>query len=54
MNTYTEKDLKEWFETMKKKYYNSILYDHLCTIETMMFDKIFDEDNLKSAAALNK
>lgn len=54
MNTHTEKDLKKWFEAMKKKYYNSVHYDHLCAIETMMFDKFFNEDNLESAAALNK
>lgn len=54
MNTYTEKDLIEWFETMKRKYYNSVHYDHLCMVEMLMFDKILNADNLKPADALNK
>lgn len=59
MKTYTENELKKWFEVMKKRYPNSPTQCHLEQVELMMFDKTFpfiakdNLDTLKSADALN-
>ena len=45
--TYTEKEIKEWFETMKDKYPHSRITEHLESIELMMFDK-YSNDTLKN------
>lgn len=36
---YTEKELKEWFEMMIKKYPNSVMEQHLISVRDEMFDK---------------
>ena len=41
--TYTEEEIKEWFNEMKKKYPNSDLFKCLKTIEYMMFNEVFDD-----------
>lgn len=43
--TYTENELKEWFAEMKKKYLNSNLFQCLETLEYVMFDKTFDNQD---------
>lgn len=45
--TYTDKEVKKWFEEMKKKYPNSNLYKHLVSIESFMFDDFHKKDNLE-------
>ena len=45
--TYTDKEIKKWFEEMKKKYPNSNLYYHLASIEFLMFDNFHKKDNLE-------
>ena len=42
MNTYTENEIKEWFEKMKKRYPNSKIWEHLHMVEFMMFNKSYD------------
>ena len=44
--TYTEEEIKAWFNNMKHKYPNSNILNHLESIEFMMFDK-YSNDNLK-------
>lgn len=41
--TYTEEEIKEWFNEMKKKYPNGNLFQHLEAVEYMMFNKTFDD-----------
>lgn len=43
MKTYTENEIKEWFDKMKKKYPNSGLFQHLEAVEYIMFNKTFDD-----------
>ena len=45
MKTYTENEIKEWFNEMKKKYPNSGTLEHLKAVEYMMFNKIFDDED---------
>ena len=45
MKTYTEDEIKEWFNEMKKKYPNSGTLEHLEAVEYMMFNKIFDDED---------
>ena len=45
MTTYTENEIKEWFNEMKKKYPNSGILQHLEAVEFMMFDKTYDDIN---------
>ncbi len=42
MKTYTENEIKEWFNEMKKRYPNSNIFKHLESVEYMMFDKTFN------------
>lgn len=39
MKTYTEEEIKKWFEVMKNKYPNSKMFEHLTSVEFMMFNK---------------
>jgi len=48
MRTYTEKQIKEWFELMKVKYPNSNFYEHLESVEMEMFHDFYSENNLKN------
>ena len=41
--TYTEEEIKEWFNEMKKKYPNGNLFQCLETLEYVMFNKTFDD-----------
>ena len=45
--TYTEKEIKAWFETMKKRYSHSNMEQHLSMVQALMFEKYCDKDNLK-------
>jgi hypothetical protein len=45
MRTYTEEEIKKWFETMKRKYPNSNAFDHLTSVEYMMFNETFGDSN---------
>ncbi len=36
--TYTESELKQWFELTLKAFPNSNLYDHLLSVRNTMFD----------------
>ncbi len=48
MKTYTEDEIKVWFDEKKKKYPNSVTLKHLEAIEFMMFNKSFgDRDCLE-------
>ena len=42
---YTEKEIKQWFDKMKKKYPNSGILQHLEAVEYMMFSKVFDDSD---------
>lgn len=54
MKTYTEEEIKEWFNKMKEKYPNSHTLEHLEAVEYMMFNGIFDEEDcLESAKKKN-
>ena len=41
MRTYTEEEIKKWFETMKQEYPNSNTLQHLVAVERMMFNETF-------------
>lgn len=45
MKTYTENEIKEWFNEKKRKYPNSSMLKHLEAVEYMMFNKIFDDED---------
>lgn len=45
--TYTENEIKEWFELMIKEYPNSALAVTLTSIEFMMFNEKYSNDTLK-------
>jgi len=45
MKTYTENEIREWFNKMKDKYNNSNTLKHLEAVEYMMFDKVVDNEN---------
>jgi hypothetical protein len=45
METYTENEIKEWFDKMKKKYPNSGIFEQLESVEFMMFNKTFSVDD---------
>ncbi len=47
MKTYTEREIKKWFEIMKKEYPNSRMLDSLESVEMLMFDKFCEYDNLE-------
>ena len=48
MRTYTEEEIKKWFEAMKQKYPNSNAFDHLVFVERLMFNEALgDSDCLK-------
>ena len=43
MKTYTENEIKEWFNEMKKKYPNSGAFEQLKAVEYRMFNKTFGD-----------
>ncbi len=46
---YTEKEIKAWFKAMKERYPNSLMYEHLESVEYMMFyDTFSSKDHLKT------
>lgn len=48
MKTYTENEIRAWFEEMKNKYPNSNTQKYLEAVEFMMFNKTFsDRDYLE-------
>ncbi len=41
---YSEEEIKNWFKVMKEKYPNSNTFNHLVSIEFMMFNRCsFDQ-----------
>ena len=46
--TYTEQELKKWFEEMKKKYPHSMAEEHFNFVEMNMFSQFDEENNLKN------
>ena len=47
--TYTEEEIKAWFKAMKERYPNSVMYEHLESVEYMMFnDSISSKDHLET------
>lgn len=46
MKYVSEKELKNWFERMEKKYPNCPLCEQMKTVEDLMFDKFWKSDNL--------
>ena len=49
MKYVTEKELREWFKTMKEKYPHSATYEHIKSVENLMFSEFRKEwgDNLR-------
>lgn len=47
MKTYTEEEIKKWFDLMKNKYPHSVTLEHLNAIERMMFDRTFMDNSLE-------
>lgn len=45
--TYTEQEIKDWFEYMMNKYQNCPANDHLRSVRDSMFDPFWKRDNLK-------
>ena len=45
---YTEQEIKNWFEIMKKKYPHSLMEEHLSMVQMEMFDSFCEENNLKN------
>lgn len=45
IKTFSEKEIKQWFDKMKKKYPNSDILQHLEAVEYMMFNKVFDDSD---------
>lgn len=48
MKYVTEKELKEWFKTMKEKYPRSAAHEYIKFVESIMFDEFYKDwnDNL--------
>ncbi len=44
--TYTEKDIKDWFESMMKEYKNCTFHDALQSVYDHMFDPFWRRKNL--------
>lgn len=49
---YTEQEIKNWFEIMKKKYPHSLMEEHLSMVQMAMFDSLCQTDNLKTNVKL--
>ena len=46
--TYTDEELKAWFEMMKKLYPNSATYNQLVSVEHIMFNSVFEKNRLEN------
>lgn len=45
MKTYTEEEIKEWFNKMEEKFPNSYnLLEYLAVVEDMMFHGLYGDD----------
>lgn len=44
MKTYTEEEIKKWFDVMMKKYPNSAFNNHLQSVKDEMFPPRFYDD----------
>lgn len=45
MKTYTEEEIKEWFNKMEEKFPNSYnLLEYLAAVEDMMFHGLYGDD----------
>lgn len=47
MKTYTEEEIKKWFDLMKNKYPHSVTLEHLRSVENMMFGRTIFNDSLE-------
>lgn len=48
MTTYTEKEIKAWFEMTLAEYKNTPMGDHVRAVQSLMFDPFWEEENLKN------
>lgn len=48
MTTYTEKEIKEWFEITLSEYKNTPMGDHVRAVQSLMFDPFWEKENLKN------
>lgn len=46
--TYTEQEIKDWFNSMMKKYPNCPMGQHLRQVYDEMFDPFWERNNLKT------
>ena len=46
MRTYTKEELRYYFQTMKEKYKNAPIAERFVSMDLLMFDSIFEADNL--------
>lgn len=46
--TYTEQEIKDWFEYMMDKYQNCPTHNHLQSVYDSMFDPFWKRNNLKT------
>lgn len=46
--TYTEQEIKDWFEYMMNKYQNCPAHDHFRHVRDEMFDPFWKRNNLKT------
>ena len=47
MNTYSEEEIKAWFDEKIKKYSNTPAKFHFEFVKDSMFDEMWKNDNLK-------
>ena len=46
--TYTEQEIKDWFESMMKEYKNCPMGQHLLAAYNKMFDPFWKRENLQT------
>lgn len=46
--TYTEQEIKDWFENMMKEYQNCPMNQHLRQVYDDMFDPFWEKNNLQT------
>jgi len=47
MNTYSEEEIKMWFDKKIKEYSNAPVEFHLKCVKRLMFDEDWERENLK-------
>ena len=48
MKTYTEEELKAWFDMIIKRYENAPMSDHARMIKHVMFNSVREKDKLEN------